>query len=85
MEICTPVILFMGFSALTLISVVSQGPPVIINFINLVFVLVWATIMQFLCLKGLAIVSWLLMFIISIMIVVYVVIFVIAARAAIKH
>ncbi len=61
MEICTPVILFMGFSALSLISFVSRGPPIIVYLIVVTCVLVLSALMQFLCLRGLSIISWMLM------------------------
>lgn len=87
MEICTPVVLFMGFSALSLISMVSKGPPVILYLINVVFVLLWSAIMQFLCLKGLSIFAWLFLVIgivLSILIVFYVIFFIANAQKMVK-
>ena len=77
----------MGFSALSLISMVSNGPPVILYLINVVFVLVWSAIMQFLCLKGLSMFAWLLMIIgivLSILIVFYVIIFIVSANQMVR-
>ena len=87
MEICTPVILFMGFSALSLITLVSRGPPIIIYLINVVFVLIWSALMQFLCLKGLSIFAWLFLvagIVLSILIVFYVILFVASANKMVK-
>ena len=87
MEICTPVVLFMGFSALSLISMVSKGPSVIIYLINVVFILVWSAIMQFLCLKGLSIFAWLFLVVgilLSILIVFYVIFFIANAQKMVK-
>jgi len=81
------VILFMGFSAISLISLVSQGPPILIYLIHLVFIITWSFVMQFLCLKGLAAVSWLLMFVgfaLSIMIIFYAIYFIVKAAEIVK-
>lgn len=87
MEICTPVVLFMGFSALSLISMVSKGPPVIIYLINVVFILIWSAIMQFLCLKGLSMFAWLFLvvgIVLSMLIVFYVIVFIASANKMVK-
>jgi hypothetical protein len=77
----------MGFSALSLISMVSKGPPVIIYLINVVFILIWSAIMQFLCLKGLSMFAWLFLvvgIVLSMLIVFYVIVFIASANKMVK-
>jgi hypothetical protein len=77
----------MGFSALSLISLVSKGPPIIIYLINVVFVLLWSAIMQFLCLKGLSVFAWIFLIagiVLSILIVFYVIFFIASASKMAK-
>jgi hypothetical protein len=75
MELCTPAILYMGFSALSLISAASEGITPGLFFIYLLYIAVWTVLLQFLCMIGLSSLSWFLLFLPVILVIVLLVFF----------
>jgi len=58
MELCTPVIIYLGTVALFLITLVSHYPILWIYVLCLIFTLIQAALMQFLCSIYLWPISW---------------------------
>lgn len=60
MELCTPVIIYLGISALTSISFASVNPLLLFFIIDVILILLSAVILQVFCWIHLSIVSWIL-------------------------
>ena len=60
MELCTPVIIYLGISALTSISFASVNPWILFFIIDIILILLSAVILQVFCWIQLSIVSWIL-------------------------
>ena len=70
MELCTPAILYIGFSALSLITAVSEGITPGLFFLYLLYIAVWTALLQFLCMIGLSSLSWFLLFLPIILVII---------------
>jgi len=60
MELCTPVVIYLGISALTSISFAAVNPAILFFGIDVILILLSAVILQIFCWIQLSIVSWIL-------------------------
>lgn len=59
-KLCTPAMLYLVFSAITIIYGVMQNFKPMTLVVNVLFVALWTWILNWLCSKGYSIISWVL-------------------------
>jgi hypothetical protein len=62
MALCAPTVIYLGVSAITLISMGIKGVSVGSIFTNLLFMGIWAWILEYVCSSGHPIAAWVLLF-----------------------
>ena len=59
-NLCTPAVVYFWISLVVLVISVISGLHLVANLVQLIFILVWSWILNYLCTKGFTAVSWLL-------------------------
>ena len=61
MELCQPILVYLGINVATSIGLASLNPPVGLFLINVLVLCVWGCLLQFFCMIHLTFVSWILL------------------------
>jgi hypothetical protein len=59
-KLCTPALIYLVLAVISLLMMISGGVHFISLVIKIVFVFLWTWLLNFLCNKGLGVVSWIL-------------------------
>ena len=59
-KLCTPAKIYFGIAVISSIIALFSGISVILTFMNIVFAFIWTFVLGWLCDKGYASISWLL-------------------------
>jgi len=62
MFLCPPTVIYLGLSAITLISMGINGVSFVSMITNLLFIGIWAFILEYVCSSGHPIAAWVLLF-----------------------
>lgn len=59
-KLCTPALIYFVLAVISVFMLIAQGVLAFTLIIKVIFMLLWTWLLNFLCIKGLGVVSWIL-------------------------